>query len=722
MFDFKNYFSTKDALWKLIIRLGLILILFAPLIIYNDSYFPYVFPRNIFFRLIIDIIFPLYLWLVIKNIYQWPKFNKGLCFFVLFVLTLTISSILGGHFLFSFWSTFERMDGLANWYHILMYLVVLLGVNKTEKDWQILFRASLLAATLVALYALGQALGLSWLISSAGGQRLSSTLGNAAYVGSYLFLHIVIASYFLLKKIQSKNFYSIGTLYYSLSIIIFIAILLATETRGAFLGLAFFLFLLATAYLYYERQRRNRFYYAVLGLMGVGIIFLIMIFVQKDSAWVKSMPIFSRLANVSLTDTTTQSRLLIWKNSILYSFREKPLLGWGEENFADAFNKYFPSEIFVTIGSEIWFDRPHNILIQHLVQGGLVGLGLYLAIFIFLLLGLKKSIKKDQAWAEPVLWSAFLLGYLVQNFFIFDNLNVNIVFYLLLAYLFSQNAPLTANTKPWLADRLANWSEKWRGASGTRLIRGLLLGLLSLALLYFMVYKPWQSNTTFVKTFLHAPQAKTSADFAKLKSDWLRAYYMVPLGNKEKVAGLNDLLGLVIGNPYATDEIRFEFVNLTGQYLELNYDQYPLDIRSGMFLSNFYQFLATFDNAFLEQDIVLLERLALLAPQRLEIKFALQRDYQKKGDLAKATEQALWAQELAPNSRDVYWKLAEVYWLSEDYTAFETSVQKVRSWNRDRGLESFDQAQISDLNNYLQQAKSANKKELVLMLEAFLQE
>jgi hypothetical protein len=144
MLKLSSYFAEQDAKWKLIIRLGLGLILFAPLVIYNDSYFPFVFPRNIFFRLVIDIIFPLYLWLVVKNSYQWPKFNKGLVFFVLFILVLTISSIFGGHFLLSFWSTFERMDGLANWYHILMYIIVLLGVNKNEKDWHLLFKTSLL--------------------------------------------------------------------------------------------------------------------------------------------------------------------------------------------------------------------------------------------------------------------------------------------------------------------------------------------------------------------------------------------------------------------------------------------------------------------------------------------------------------------------------------------------------------------------------------------------
>ncbi|MDQ5938726.1 MAG: hypothetical protein QG642_416 [Patescibacteria group bacterium] len=720
MSKLSSYFSGKDAKWKFIIKLGLALVLFAPLVIYNDSYFPFVFPRNMFFRLIIDIIFPLYLWLVVKNTYQWPKFNKGLVFFVLFILVLTISSIFGGHFLLSFWSTFERMDGLANWYHILMYVIVLFGVNKNEKDWHFLFKTSLLAGVIVALYALGQALGWSFVMSSAGGQRLASTLGNAAYVGSYLFLNIVIASYLLIKKIQQKDFYSAGVIYYTLSIILFIAILLATETRGAFLALLVFILVMILAFLYYERHKRNTLYYIIVGLLIAGIIFVVSIFVQKNSDWVRSVPIFSRLANISLTDTSTQSRLMIWKNSVAYAFKEKPLLGWGEENFSDAFNKYFPSAIFVTMGSEIWFDRPHNILVQHLVQGGLLGFGFYVAIFIYLLIVLGRLIKKEKIWAVPVLWSAFLLGFLVQDFFIFDNLNVNVVFYLLLAYLFSL-AVNQEDTKSRFVERFAVWQSKLYNKKINLNIRAVFLILLSIALVYFMVWKPWRSNTVFVKTFFYAPQAKTAEDFAKVKSDWLRAYYMVPLGDKEKIAALNDLLGLVIGNPYATDDIRFEFINLTGQYLESNYAKNPMDIRSGMFLSNFYQFVGTFDASFIDQDIALLEKMAKLAPWRLEVKFALQKDYQRKGDLQKAKEQVLLARDLAPNSRDVYWKLAEFYWIAQDYQEFELAVDKVRTWNRTRGIGNFDQAQTADLNNYLQQAKANKQKELVTMLESFLQ-
>jgi len=37
--------------------------------------------------------------------------------------------------------------------------------------------------------------------------------------------------------------------------------------------------------------------------------------------------------------------------------KEKPLLGWGQENFNLVFNKYYEPSLY---GQEVWFDRVHN--------------------------------------------------------------------------------------------------------------------------------------------------------------------------------------------------------------------------------------------------------------------------------------------------------------------------------------------------------------------------
>ena len=59
-------------------------------------------------------------------------------------------------------------------------------------------------------------------------------------------------------------------------------------------------------------------------------------------------------------------------------FQERPILGWGQENFNYVFNKNYDPGMW---GQEQWFDRTHNVILDWLVAGGILGLLAYLSIF-----------------------------------------------------------------------------------------------------------------------------------------------------------------------------------------------------------------------------------------------------------------------------------------------------------------------------------------------------
>ena len=428
--------KNKDFYIMSIIRIGLILILFLPLLFIDSTYFPFVTTRNLVFRLIISIIFPLYLYLFFKDKKYWPKFNKGFIFIFLFIISLTISSLLGSNFSFSFWSNFERMDGLISWYFLFLYIFVLLGFLNYKKEINKLFNFSIFSAILVSLFSLLQQLDV---FNNSNLFGLGGILGNSAYLGSYMFIHIVLVLYLFFKKSINKG--NIGfIIYYIFTFILFLYTLIISQNRGSFLGFLLFIFLLGIFYLWFNRKNRKYFYYFILSFFILSFLFIGLLTNQKDNNWVKKVTIFSRLTNISLDDITTQSRLVIWRNSLL-GLKEKPFLGWGEENFVYVFNKYFPEEIYHDSNSEIWFDRPHNIFILYLVQGGIVGFFLYLCIFFYLFYFLFKKylLKKDENnnWFFSFFWISFLISFMFHNLFIFNNINTNIVFYLILAYLFS---------------------------------------------------------------------------------------------------------------------------------------------------------------------------------------------------------------------------------------------------------------------------------------------
>lgn len=667
------------------IKIGLALILFTPLILLENFYFPFIVPRNLFFRLLVDVIFSLYLYLSFVDINYRPKFNKGFVLFFLFVISLTISSLLGGNFGYSFWSNFERMDGLVNWLHIILYIIVLLGVFKTKEQWHGFFKISLFSALISALIALGQKFGLSFVMASAGGVRLTALMGNAAYVASYLMLHSFIAIYLL--KIEWKKL--AWRYFYIFSLILFIFILISTQTRGAFLGLLVFAVLFVLGYLWTQRRNRNKLYYGALVLLMAIFIFVALLFTQKQAPWVQNVFLFNKIANISLSDTTAQSRLMIWRNS-LEGVKEKPMFGWGEENFIYVFNKYFPIEIFHDTGSEVWFDRPHNILVQHLVQGGIVGLLLYLSVFFYLIFLLyKKYLQDKNAWFFSLFWSAFLLSFLVHDLFIFDSVNTNIILYLILAFLWQENANISL-------DKFFNFFTKYKHFIGLSLATIFLI--LSV---YFFYLGPLISNLSLIKFLSYSYGAKTTADLSLALATWDRSFTASYLGHKEKAENLQKITLALVQNQSIDTKIKIEFFNKTSLVLEEFVKKYPDDVRMAFFLVDFYSTFQTYQPEFVEQNIALLEHLHEVAPQRPDTLLRLTSAYLANSEVDRAIETAKQLVALAPWAKAVYWNNFRVAVAAKDLASLDFSLQNIVALNQKNNQVDFLETEIEQLNNFI---------------------
>ncbi|PIR06961.1 MAG: hypothetical protein COV55_00870 [Candidatus Komeilibacteria bacterium CG11_big_fil_rev_8_21_14_0_20_36_20] len=693
-----------DNCLLLLIKIGLLLVLFLPLVVIDGFYFPFIVPRNLFFRLIIDIIFGLYFYLILTNKSFRPKFNKAFIFIFLFVIGLTVSSLLGMNFSFSFWSNFERMDGLVNWYHLLMYIFVLLGVVNSTKSWRQLLNISLIAAWLVALVALGQQFNLNFILPSYGGGRLTSTLGNAAYVGSYMFLQTVVAVYLLFNRLRLKG-WSFLNFWYILSVGLFIFILIVTQTRGAFLGLAFFIFLLIIFYLWFKRRERKAGYYFALGILLASFLLLGLLWQQKDSAWVDRIHLAYKLTHISLNDITTQSRLTIWRNS-WRGVQERPLLGWGEENFHYVFNGYFPIEIFRDESSELWFDRPHNILVQHLVQGGIVGFFLYLSVFVFLIFYLYQKYKQDNDWFFSFFWIAFLISFLFHDFFIFDNLNTNLILYLILSFLFM------VGVKQQKRDHIP-----FKRGHGVHALLSLMI-IISFSLTFF--WNPLGSNLLLTKSFRNISLARDQQSFDQALEEWQRSFTLSSLGEKEKVEVLLQMMLNVSTNPYLDDQSKTKLFVLVEGYLEEESKRHPYDVRLNMMLSSFYSDFATIDQEFILKNLDLLNKLKNQAPQRPDIYLQLTRTYLIFGDIQAAEENAIELKNLAPWAKPVYWNLFQVYLISGDLSGMEENLNKIREINFSERKQALTDDEYQHLQQFARQLEENNQSALAEMINSFI--
>jgi len=129
--------------------------------------------------------------------------------------------------------------------------------------------------------------------------------------------------------------------------------------------------------------------------------------------------------------------LVTWQGAY-EGFKDKPLLGYGYENFYQVFDKNFNSVIYRKAGSVVWFDRAHNMIFDRLITGGLIGLLFYLSLLftpLFFLWRHFRRNKTSKGYFIPVIFSLMILSYFIQNMFIFEALVTYIPLFIVLAFM-----------------------------------------------------------------------------------------------------------------------------------------------------------------------------------------------------------------------------------------------------------------------------------------------
>jgi tetratricopeptide (TPR) repeat protein len=222
--------------------------------------------------------------------------------------------------------------------------------------------------------------------------------------------------------------------------------MIETATRGSALGFIVGILFMATAFAFFERKR--------LMIRNVGIAVLVItvlaiggIFALKNSPVIKNSASLSRLSTLATTnfaqfaDTEGAARFQIWKMA-LKGAEQRPILGWGQESFNYLFYKYYSPAMYT---QEPWFDRAHDVFLDWLTAGGVLGLLTYLSLFYFTLWYIwkkkvvmsssGKDVSASMDFSEKITLTALLIAYFIHNIFVFDNIASYIMFFSLLAYI-----------------------------------------------------------------------------------------------------------------------------------------------------------------------------------------------------------------------------------------------------------------------------------------------
>lgn len=404
------------------VRWMLILVAFVPLLYVTGVYYPFIVPKVIYFRTLVELVFAT---LAVYAVYKRSDLNLAILKNKItwlpagFLVASYLSSFFGIDFYHSFWSTFERMDGLFTLTHMVAYFYMLLVVFR-EKDWRLFFFTNAVVGSLVALYAFGQHFGVAWFLDMAD-PRVKGTIGNPAFLASYL----AITVFFAVELARKAKGTFVKYMWW-IAVLLHVIAIIWSQTRGVFVAAVVSGAVLAVIFAITTSRKATR----VWALGGIALLFIsgALIYTYRQEVVSAKIPMLSRVANISATDSTTQSRLFVWGESLKAS-TEKPLLGYGHENLGYVYNKFYdPTKI-----REEWFDRSHNVYIDELIHGGVIGLGIYLAMLCFMFYALWKYRTRDEE--KAFLLGTLLLVYTIQNFFVFDTINSSFLFWGLFAFI-----------------------------------------------------------------------------------------------------------------------------------------------------------------------------------------------------------------------------------------------------------------------------------------------
>ncbi len=383
--------------------LALLGIFAVPLIVIPHRLFPFTTSKSFFFMGLVEamLVFWVYL-LAVNNRYRLSK--KQLLVFtvpLLLLVWLSVSAAFSQNPNTAFWSSFLRGTGLIFLYHCFFFGLMVASLARKEG-------VGFLKKVLTAFFLSGVVLALSTFFPEVLGQaaRRGGLTGNSSYTGAYLVFAFFAGSilFFSAQYWRTKLWYLLGS-------ILFVSVLFMIGARAAaasvFIGSIFACFLWLALSL---NKKKKIIGFSLIAISIISVLVLgILVLIPS-----------SRL-HQKFSTAVHGGRLIFW-HTAYQGIQERPLFGWGLDNFNIVFSKYFDPKILEPgITNEPDIDRPHNVVLEFFVAGGVPG-GLLYLLFLSLFLYLPYLLfKKDRfSKGELSLFVGMFFAYFLQDMVVFD--------------------------------------------------------------------------------------------------------------------------------------------------------------------------------------------------------------------------------------------------------------------------------------------------------------
>lgn len=577
---------------KYLLKIGLCLATLTPLLVSPSTYFPFVVGKAISFQIIVEALLIIYLILILLDAKERPRLNFLSYLVMAYFLIVTLASALGIDWNFSFWTNYERMDGLFNLYHFGIYFFLLFNVFSSRRDWLFFFRTLLGTMILIDFLGLLQKNGLTYLAKFSE-DRAFSTLGNATYMGVQAVFQIFIA---LFLFVADKNF--AWRFYYLFNVFLGGLAILISKTRGSLLaifigGLIFFVL----ASLFSEKHRRKIFLSLFLG----GTVFLALlafIFSHPDWAVTKILP--DRL-NIFASNLSLETRGVVWQTTFS-AWKSRPLLGWGRASHGFVFAPFYNPKI--ASFEDVWFDKPHNKALEVMSDSGTLGLLAYLAVFGGVIYIFWR--KRDELYEASFFLISLVAAYFTQNIFLFDFQASYLWWFSLIGFAAFLSMPMLSENKP------KNKSKK----QSLNLLKVFASGSLILLMVIAFVagnVRPLMAAKRGVRALSLEYQGQKADKVLPLYES---AFSLGSFGNQEilseMVKGFSSLKRNSQAENFAT------YYDFALEKEEKLYQERPHDIKSALILGNLYQMKFQEEEGYIAKAEKLYKDLIARAPKKFD--------------------------------------------------------------------------------------------------------
>ncbi len=339
----------------------------------------------------------------------------------------------------SFWGSINQHGTMTVLTAVAFFLLVS-GALCTRERISRMTTALLLGSVPVTVYAVVQYFGLDpleWVSDSVS--PITSTLGRSNFLGAYM----AVVFPFTLFRWMTDRERRIGMV-----AILQVACLLMTQARAALVALTAGASLFFAVLAYRQRSKLNRFVSVAILLAGAALFPITSNVDLSPPGHSPSHPPPPGMSFAEMRRETVKSRIEIWDNAMAL-IRERWLLGYGPDTFVDIYSVRFPPNIFQG-NFGLLVDDPHNLLLDHLVEVGIVGLIALLMVIGLFYSDTAANLRHAQDRYNQAL-SAALLGsvtaFLVQAQFNPDIIVTRVLFWLALG-MAAASSRAAASTKP----------------------------------------------------------------------------------------------------------------------------------------------------------------------------------------------------------------------------------------------------------------------------------